>query len=573
MNNQHFINKAFRVFAFNSILSSAGVVLGTFIDAVILGNVLGQAGLSALAVAMPVYMIYNLIAFAFGIGGSLAVSEAIGNEDEKQIEKWFTQTLAFSLMAGLFMAVLAFVFRQSFIDLMGGAGVEGASAYLIPVFVTAPVFIVTPVLSLMIRSDANPLLSTIGISISVIVNLILDLLFVVVLNWGIGGAAYAMVIGQACALLVYGLHFIKKHCRLKLTRFSFRLSDAGRLFKNGFGVASVYVYQGLLLIVVNQLLSNQSGSEGLAIYNAFFNVSLFAYAIFDGVSLALAPLIGTFNGEKDLEGVYETMRLALMTAVFLSVVCGLVLILFAEPISELFGLHSELLVKTFKIFSLAAIPTCINCVMATFYQTIKRNRLASAIFLLRGLILPIIFSAVFIPRYDVAGTAMALLGSELLTIIILLTVAGIVKKRNGYDNLLLYEKPVYEKDAIYENQLASDLTKLALLADEISEFCESHEIDMKTAYYINLTIEELSANIIKFGFADGKEHYISIKIAVFEEDIYVRLRDDSMTYNPFEEPDHSDEAMDYLGVSIIRQKAKDFAYNRTLVFNNLLIIL
>jgi anti-sigma regulatory factor (Ser/Thr protein kinase) len=173
----------------------------------------------------------------------------------------------------------------------------------------------------------------------------------------------------------------------------------------------------------------------------------------------------------------------------------------------------------------------------------------------------------------VAGTAMALLGSELLTIIILLTVAGIVKKRNGYDNLLLYEKPVFNKDAIYENQLASDLTKLALLADEISEFCESHEIDMKTAYYINLTIEELSANIIKFGFADGKEHYISIKIAVFEEDIYVRLRDDSMTYNPFEEPDHSDEAMDYLGVSIIRQKAKDFAYNRTLVFNNLLIIL
>ncbi|WKY44647.1 MATE family efflux transporter [Eubacteriaceae bacterium ES2] len=573
MNNQHFITKAFRVFAFNSILSSAGVVLGTFVDAVILGNILGDVGLSALAVAMPVYMIYNLIAFAFGIGGSLAVAEAIGNENKKQIEKWFTQTLGFSLITGLLIAIMAFIFRQPFIVLMGGAGVEGASAYLIPVFVTAPVFIVVPVLSLMIRSDANPLLSTIGITVSVLVNLILDVLFVVVFKWGIAGAAYAMVIGQICALFVYGFHFIKKHCRLKFTRFSFRLSDAGLLFRNGFGVASVYVYQGLLLIVINQLLSNQSGPEGLAIYNVFFNVSLFAYAIFDGVSLALAPLIGTFNGEKDLEGVYETMRLALITAVLLSVVCGLVLFFFGNPIAQLFGMQSELLVKTLKIFSLAVIPTCINCVMATFYQTIKRNRLAAAIFLLRGLILPVVLSAVFVPLYDVAGTAAAMLGSEVLTMIILLSVAGIVKNRNGYDNLLLYEKPVYEKDAIYENQLATDLTKLSLMADEISEFCENHEIDMKTAYYINLTIEELSANIIKFGFADGKEHYISVKIAVFEEDIYIRLRDDSMTYNPFEEPDHPDESMDYLGVAIIRQKAKDFAYNRTLVFNNLLIIL
>jgi putative MATE family efflux protein len=573
MNNQHFINKAFRVFAFNSILSSAGVVMGTFIDAVILGNVLGQAGLSALAVAMPVYMVYNLIAFAFGIGGSLAVSEAIGNDDGKQIEEWFSKTMAFSLITGLLMAILACIFQEAFIALLGGRGVDGASAYLMPVFVTAPFFILAPVLSLMIRSDANPLLSTIGITVSVLVNLILDLLFVVVLDWGIAGAAYAMVMGQVCALLVYGFHFMKKHCRLKLRRFSFKFSDVGLLFQNGFGVASVYVYQGLLLIVINQLLSHQSGSEGLAIYNVFFNVSLFAYAVFDGVSLALAPLIGTFSGEKDQAGVYETMRLALVTAIALSLICGLVLFFFGKPIASLFGLESEALIRSFKIFSLAVVPTCINCVMATFYQTIKRNRLAAAIFLLRGLALPVIFAAIFIPLYGVPGTAVAMLAAEMLTLVILLALAAMIRKRKGYDNLLLYEKPVYEKDAIYENQLTTDLTKLSMMADEISEFCERHEIDMKTTYYINLTIEELAANIIKFGFADGKAHYISVKIAVFQEDIYIRLRDDSMTYNPFEEPDHPDEAMDYLGVSIIRQKAKDFAYNRTLVFNNLLIIL
>jgi len=51
------------------------------------------------------------------------------------------------------------------------------------------------------------------------------------------------------------------------------------------------------------------------------------------------------------------------------------------------------------------------------------------------------------------------------------------------------------------------------------------------------------------------------------------MRDDSTSYNPFEESDEPDEELDYLGVSIVRKKAKAFAYNRTLVFNNLLIIL
>ncbi|WKY47609.1 MATE family efflux transporter [Eubacteriaceae bacterium ES3] len=575
MNNQHFVSKAFRVFAFNSILSSVGVVLGTFVDAVILGNVLGETGLSALAVAMPVYMIYNLLAFAFGIGGSLAVSEAIGNNDEEQIKYWFFQTLGFTLVSGILLAILGFLFSDPLITLMGGAGVDGASNYLDPVFVAAPVFIMAPVLSLLIRSDADPLLSTIGITISVIVNLLLDIIFVIFLEWGLAGAAYAMVIGQVSAILVYGAHFIKKNCRLKFSRFLVQVQDAINLFKNGFGVASVYVYQGLLLVVINQLLSNQAGAAGLAIYSILFNVSLFAYAVFDGVSLALAPLIGTFVGEKDSQGVNETMQLAIKTTLALSLFCGLGLFFLAGPIGHLFGVEADLdlVITTIRISSLSVIQASLNCVMAAFYQTIKRNRLASVLFLFRGLLLPVVFSLIFIPVFGVTGTAMAMVAAETLTSLILLFTAIRLKNKHHFDSLLLYEKPVVELENIYETQLSKDLSKLPKMADEIGEFCDRHEIDMKTAYYINLTIEELSANIIQFGFADGKEHYISIKIALFEEDIYIRLRDDSMTYNPFEALDQPDEAMDYLGVSIIRKKAKDFAYNRTLVFNNLLIIL
>ncbi|WP_115028045.1 MATE family efflux transporter [Acetobacterium bakii] len=211
MNNQHFVNKAFRVFVINSILSSAGIVMGTFVDAVILGNAFGESGLSVLAVSMPVYMIFNLFGFAFGMGGSLKVSESIGAEDKNGAGTYFTQAMVFSVVTGVFIAALGTLFLPEIINLTGGSGLDAASDYLGPIMLTAPVFILAPVLSLLIRSDADPFLSTLGISASVVINLVLDLVFIFGLNMGIFGAALAMIIGQLSAIMVYALHFFKKN--------------------------------------------------------------------------------------------------------------------------------------------------------------------------------------------------------------------------------------------------------------------------------------------------------------------------------------------------------------------------
>ncbi|WP_187389325.1 MATE family efflux transporter [Acetobacterium wieringae] len=575
MNNQHFVNKAFRVFVINSILSSAGVVLGTFVDAIILGNAFGEVGLSVLAVSMPIYMVYNLFGYAFGVGGSLKVAEAIGAEDKDGVRAYFTEALFFAAIVGLAIAVLGSLYLPTIIGLTGGAEIDAARDYMWPIVITAPIFILAPVISLLIRSDADPFLSTLGISVSVIVNLVLDLIFIFGLNMGVFGGALAMVIGQLCAIAVYGMHFLKKHNHLKFGQTSLSPKAGYLLFHGGFGIASAFIYQGITLVVINNLLSATVGVGGLAVYNILFNVSLFAYAIFDGISLALAPLVATFAGEKDTEGVYDTMGLSLKTAVLLSSLCALVLLILAEPIAAMFGVTDNLplVAQTIRIFALGVVQTCFNCVMAHFYQTIKRPTLAGIIYFLRGFLLLVAFCAWLIPAFGVVGTALAMVAAETVTMVILIFAALVLKKQGGYRNILLFREPVISKDNLYETTLSADIKELEKCVLEIEAFCERLDIDSKNAYFINLTIEELAANIINFGFNDGKPHYIHIKIALFEEDIYIRLRDDSTSYNPFEESEKPDEALDYLGVSIVRKKAKSFAYNRTLVFNNLLIIL
>ncbi|WP_414150784.1 MATE family efflux transporter [Acetobacterium carbinolicum] len=575
MNNQHFVNKAFRIFVINSILSSAGVVLGTFVDAIILGNAFGAVGLSVLAVSMPIYAVYNLFGYAFGVGGSLRVSESIGAEDRDGVRSYFTQAMVFAAAVGVIIAVLGSLFLPTIIALTGGAGIASARDYMWPIVVMAPIFILAPVMSLLIRSDADPFLSTLGIGVSVAVNLVLDLIFIFGLKMGVFGGALAMIIGQLCAVFIYSLHFFKKHNHLKLSRTSLSPKAGAQLFQGGFGIASAFIYQGITLIVINNLLSVTAGGGGLGVYNILFNVSLFAYAIFDGISLALAPLVATFAGEKDTEGVYNTMGLSLKTAVLLSASCALALLIFAEPIASMFGVADNLplVAQTIRIFAFGVVQTCFNCIMAHFYQTIKRPSLAGLIYFMRGLLLLVAFSAWFIPVFGVLGTALAMVAAETATMVILLIAALVIKKQGGYRNILLFREPIIAKDKLYETTLSSDIKELENCVVEIEAFCERLDIDSRNAYFINLTIEELATNIINFGFSDGKSHYIHIKIALFEEDIYIRLRDDSTSYNPFEEPEKPDEGLDYLGVSIVRKKAKSFAYNRTLVFNNLLIIL
>ncbi len=121
--------------------------------------------------------------------------------------------------------------------------------------------------------------------------------------------------------------------------------------------------------------------------------------------------------------------------------------------------------------------------------------------------------------------------------------------------------------------MEGDFTTLPQIMSGVEEFCDKNEIDPRSAYSIQLSIEELCVNIIRFGFKEDKNHSIYIKLAKYDGEIFLRIRDDARDYNPFEDEGEDGDGMDYIGVELIKSRAKSFIYQRRLVFNNLLIIL
>lgn len=579
MNNQNFIKKAFWVFVVNSVLGSLSVTLGTMADAIIVGNALGESGLAGINIAMPVYMFYNMLSFAIGIGATTKVSVAIGEDNKTEMAKVFSVSIFWGLAISILFSLVSSLFIEQIVSFLSGGTLLGQyKEYVKMILVSAPVFILTPILNLLLRADSDIKLSTIGIFVSAVVNIVLDIVFVYGLKLNLYGAALAMVFGQLSAFCIYLIHFFKKKNCLKFVPIKIRISEAIELFESGFGVASSYMYQCITIISFNNILGMVAGSVGIAVFGILFNVSCLSYTIFDGISLAIVPLVGMFLGERNPEGIEITMKNALRTALIAGVTITVIILFFSSNIFAVFGVSDLSMVgrRTVMYYGAAVTFICFNSVMICYFQTIGRKKFSTVMNFFRSCVFMLSLGLVFIGNLGIDGLGLTFLFAESISSACILTVAISEKKKGDFDNLLLLQKT--DGDSGYEVMLDKDFKLLPKVVEDIEIFCEENEISPDKAYYINLTIEELASNIIQFGFNDNKPHYISIKVVVYEEDVYIRLRDDAVDYNPFERDNKSpnsldDMDMDFIGVTLIRQKAKSFIYQRKLVFNNLLIIL
>ncbi len=579
--NIRFARKAFLIYAANSTVSSIGVALATICDSVVVGNAYGPLGLAVTSVVLPVYVLFDFLSFALGIGGSTAVSVSFGCEDHAAARKTFARTLTLALLSSALVALLGGLFLPQLVALLGGGDLgQDCLRYVGLVVVTAPVFVCAPVLSLMLCADGDPMRSTAGVVTSAVVNLVLDVVFIFGFRSGIQGAAWAMVIGQCGAIAVYLPHFFKKRYGLRLGLHLPGAREAARILRGGMGTSSSYAWQFIYLTVFNNILSQVSGEQGLAIFNLVFNVSMLTYAIVEGISLAVPSLAGTYLGERDRLSLRCVLRLALQTAAVAAVVLAAALALLAPGVVALFGLDRgdivPLGVEAVRFYAPAIPFACVSSVLCVCWQTMGHPRMVLLAHFLRGCLLPLAIGIPLISALGTRGIAPTLLLAESLSFLTALLLARWAGKRSGAEGLMLLPLPQRE-NAVYEDVLDGDFRRLPEIVAAVESFCDEQDIDPATAYSIQLTIEELAGNIIQFGFRDEKDHFIAFKVAKFDDDVYVRIRDDASQYDPFARAesagDELDLDMDMMGVMLIRKKAKSFIYQRRLVFNNLLIIL
>ena len=217
-----------------------------------------------------------------------------------------------------------------------------------------------------------------------IINLILDPVFIYVLNWGIAGAAWATAIGQAASFLMCTVYFFRPKC-FKLNARSF-LPDRQVLKEVVCLGSATFVTQ--ISIVVMALVCNVTLAQygALSQYGQDIPISVFSIQtkvytvvgnIVTGIVLGGQPIFGYNYGAGKLDRVRQTYRIVLLSSLAVGLSATLIFQFWPELVINLFGagdeLYMEFAKKTFRIYLSLVTVTCLVKMTTVFFQSIGRS--------------------------------------------------------------------------------------------------------------------------------------------------------------------------------------------------------
>ena len=319
----------------------------------------GNAAMVAAAgVCMPAFMFLSAISNLFGIGGASVISRALGSGDRVRVRQASGLACWGCMLLTLCYSLVAFVFHDAFIDMLGGgqdAGVHGfASNYLlITVALGGMATSMATLLSHLIRSEGRSMQASAGIMLGGIMNIALDPLFMFVLlkpGQEAAGAAIATTLSN-CISLAYFMIVIYRNreasaLSFKPVRAMLSRSVAGDILSAGLPACLMTLLENVSYAVLENLMSAYTVNNQV-FYQSGLNVAkkinMLAHCIVRGMSQGVLPLIGYNYAAKN----YRRMKRAILYSAALSItmatLCLTASLAFSRRLVALFNQYGDAL--------------------------------------------------------------------------------------------------------------------------------------------------------------------------------------------------------------------------------------
>ncbi len=302
----------------------------------------GQTGndqmVSALSVCMPIFMVIQAFGTLIGNGGGVAISIALGQNNLEKVKKVSAFCFYSSIFVGIVIAVLGNIFADQIISILGCAEEYRAFAtdYLRVICAGAIIMVFTYAFVNIMRADGSAKESMIVNLAGTFTNMILDPIFILVLNLGPAGAAIATVLGNAVTLLLV-LRHIRKNPNFSLSTRDFTLSPDISLETLKLGLPTAL---GTLLISVAYTIMNnilvQIDPNATGAFGVCRNLMLFSTMIQMGICMGIQPAVSYNYGRKDKKRVKDiTLKTALVSVCF-GVIVAILCIGFKENLLRAF---------------------------------------------------------------------------------------------------------------------------------------------------------------------------------------------------------------------------------------------
>ncbi len=413
--------REFAAYACFNVLGMLGLSCYILADTYFIANGLGEDGLTALNLAIPVYSFIHGCGLMAGIGAGTRYSILKSLCSHEQADRVFTTACCIA-------AVLACVFVCAGLFFTDGiAAALGADAsvfamtktYVRMILLFSPAFLLNNLLLCFVRNDGAPQLSMRAMLGGSLSNVVLDYLFIFPLHMGIFGAVLATCLAPIISLSLLMVHFLKKRNTFHLCICRPDAARTASILASGIPSLVTEVSSGIVMIAFNAMILKLRGNTGVAAYGVIANLSLVVISIYNGIAQGIQPVFSRHYGAGEHTLVRAVLRYALAVMLFLSALIYAGTYFGAPQIVALFNKeHSGQLAKIaeegLKLYFTACPFVGYNLILSAYFTSVARPLPANLISLLRGFVLILPLAFLFSNLFQMTGIWCAFPVTELL---------------------------------------------------------------------------------------------------------------------------------------------------------------
>ena len=556
---------------------SLALQLGNIVDTVFVSNLIGVEAMSAVTMSLPVETIVQLTGYCLGIGGSIAVGNMLGKRDKEGASKLFSVTFFVTLMVGILFVFCAFPTAgpiARFLVHGGGMLTDYTRDYIRISMLGAPVIGIGLLMVNYLGVENHPELASLYLILANEINLILDYIFLRFTPLGITGASLSTVLGFLFAMVVFVCYIRSDKRNLRFVRLK---AGEIRIIKEA-------VVTGVPMLIfmaanfvkafgLNTIIMHMIGEDGMAVFTVCDNVLLIVEMLTGGIIGVIPNVAGILFGEKDYVGIRVLCKKMLRYSYIMLAVIFVIIMLFTEQITILFGSGGgelgKQMVSALRIFALCVIPYLWNKFITSYYESIEETAIASFVTLLENaaVVLPATFVGIYLWKQvdgsGINGIAAGFVATEIITVI-----AAWIFRKSKHKNTSFYIVPDKNPGINLDFSIRSTMDEAAVVHKKIVEFCREKNISSNKANLAAVCAEEMTVNIIKFG---GKtSNWIDINLCLEEDVCRLRIRDNGVNFNPLEYNQDSEE-FDIHGIELVKKISRSMDYIRAIDMNNTII--
>lgn len=346
------IGKLLLQYALPAIIAMIAASLYNIIDRVFIGQYVGPMAISGLAITFPFMNLGAAFGAAIGVGASTTISVKLGQRDYDTAENLLGNTIILNLIVGLSFGIISLIFLNPILHFFGASHttLPYAKSFMQIILAGNVVSHMYLGMNAVLRASSKPRQAMLATIFTVVMNIILDAIFICWLGWGIEGAAIATIISQALALCWQMSLFADKSQILHFKKGIYRLKKqlVNNIISVGISPFFINLCACIIVIFMNNQLVRYGGDMAVGAYGIANSIATIFIMFVIGLNQGMQPIAGYNYGAQNISRLLHVLKLTIIAATIVMTIGWLLSIFAPYYCARLFTTDAELIKLSIK---------------------------------------------------------------------------------------------------------------------------------------------------------------------------------------------------------------------------------